>query len=347
MQLFHGVNVDNLLNIKGKRGHGVSIAVAQGDNTETYCSGSGRFGQDFPVNSDMLFQAGSVSKPMFALTLLRYVDNGMLDLDADISKVLSDFVDFPMTFPALLSHTAGFNVHGFAGYPARHKALTLEDVLLGRGNSPKVRQTKPYGKQFCYSGGGITLAELAFTRLTGTTLKDAFEKEVAIPLGLKRSGYFQPLDEDLIANAAFGGTLGIWEDRKRGYHYYPEQAAAGFWATPTELAKVGIALSRSVRGDGLLRKKTAERMIAPMMDNMGLCVFLDRNIPDLAGHSGWNEGFLTTWGFSLTEDLCVAAMVNRSRRSTRKNLAQISNALFMQAREFSTKEYTDSNLRNS
>jgi len=172
MELFHSIDVDKQLKIKGNRGYGVSIAVVKGDgDVETYCAGSGRFGQDFPVNPDMLFQAGSVSKPMFALTLLRYVDRGMIDLDADLSGVLSDFVNFPLTFPALLSHTAGFNVHGFVGYRAAHKPLTLEDVLSGRGNSPKVKRTKPYGAQYSYSGGGITLAELAFTRLTGTTLR--------------------------------------------------------------------------------------------------------------------------------------------------------------------------------
>ena len=333
MQYFHGIDVDTLLNIKRTRGNGISIAVAKGDEIETYCSGSGRFGLDFPVNPDMLFQAGSVSKPMFALTLLRYVDKGIIHLDADISNVLLDFVNFTLTFPALLSHTAGFNVPGFYGYRAKHKILSLEDVIMGRGNSSKVRQTMPYGKQFCYSGGGITLAELAFTRITGTTLRDAFEQEVAIPLGLKRSGYFQPLEENMLSNAAFGGMLGIWEDRRHGYHYYPEHAAAGFWTTPTELAKIGIAISRSVREGGLLCKKTAERMITPILDNIGLCVFLDKDIPNLAGHSGWNQGFLTTWGFSLTDDICVAAMVNRSTVFTNKKLAKLGNTLFTQAIE--------------
>jgi len=333
MKLFHGVNMDDLLEIKGTRGYGVSIAIAQGDDVETYCSGSGRFGQDFPVNPDMLFQAGSVSKSMFALTLLRYADKGMIDLDADISGVLSDFVDFPLTFPALLSHTAGFNVPGFRGYRARHKPLTLEDVISGRGNSPKVKQTKPYGKQYSYSGGGITLAELAFTRLAGTTLRNAFEKEVAAPLGLTRSGYFQPLDEDRLSNAAFGGMLGLWEDRKHGYHYYPEHAAAGFWTTPTELAKIGVSISRSFRADGLLRKKTAERMLTPVMDNSGLCIFRDGKIPDLAGHGGWNWGFLTSWGFSLTEDLCVAAMINRSTTAINQKLSEAGSALFLHARD--------------
>ena len=330
---FYGIDVDGLLRIKGKRGYGVSIAIARGDDIETYCSGSGRFGRDFPVNSEMLFQAGSVSKPMFALTLLRYVDKGRIDLDADISDVLSDLVDSPLTFPALLSHTAGFNVHGFPGYRATHKELTLEDVLQGRGNTSKVKQTMPYGKQFSYSGGGITLAELAFTRLTGTTLREAFENEVAAPLGLTRSGYFQPLDESLVSNAAFGGMLGIWEDRKHGYHYYPEHAAAGFWTTPAELVKTGTAISRSVLEGGLLSKKTAERMVSPVMQNAGLCLFRDGNIPDLAGHSGENMGFLTMWGFSLRDDnTSVAVMINRSSASTRKKLSVIGNTLFRRVR---------------
>ena len=89
----YGVDVDQAMRIKGKRGYGVSIAVHDGDGGFlTYCAGSGRYGEDFPVNPDMLFQAGSVSKPMFALTLLRYVDKGLIDLDADISGVVPEFV---------------------------------------------------------------------------------------------------------------------------------------------------------------------------------------------------------------------------------------------------------------
>ena len=307
-----GVDVDGRLRIKGKKGYGVSIAVCDSDgDLLTYCSGSGRYGEDFPVNPDMLFQAGSVSKPMFALTLLRYADKGLIDLDADISGVVPEFVrKGPMTFAALLSHTAGYNVHGFDGYPADHAPLSLEDVLNGRGNSPRLRRIRPYGRQRMYSGGGITLAQLAFERITGTTLREAFQKEVAEPLGLKRTGFFQPLDEELVENAAFGGRLAEEEDPAHGYHYYPEHAAAGLWTTPTELVKIGLALSRSYRKGGLLKKKTARRMLTPVMDGYGLCISNLRG--DIGEHDGWNEGFLTEWIFSLREDLCVASMYNRS-----------------------------------
>ncbi|MBO4419870.1 MAG: GNAT family N-acetyltransferase [Oscillospiraceae bacterium] len=341
-----GVNVDKSMHIKGKKGYGVSIALQDADGDfHCYCSGSGRHGQDFLVNPDMLFQAGSVSKPMFALTLLRYVDKGIINLDADISGVVPEFVKKgPVTFAALLSHTAGYNVHGFPGYRANHEPLSLEDVLNGKGNTPKLRRIKPYGKQYMYSGGGITLAQLAFERITGTTLREAFQKEVAEPLELKRTGYFQPLDEELLANAAFGGRLAEKEDSAHGYHYYPEHAAAGLWSTPTELVKIGLALSKSCREGGLLKKETARRMLTPVMGNYGLCMMrvnadtLDAETAakfggDVGYHDGANEGFLTEWIFSLKEEICVASMINRSDSAAGEAQFELACKLFRNAKK--------------
>ena len=65
MECFHGFNIGDLLKIKGKRGYGVSMAIAQGSHIETHCIGSGRFGRNFPVTPDMLFQAGSTKDDFF------------------------------------------------------------------------------------------------------------------------------------------------------------------------------------------------------------------------------------------------------------------------------------------
>ena len=308
--LWFGVNVKDSLRIADKNGYGVSAAISNGEDLQTYCAGSGRYGEDFRINPDTLFQAGSVSKPAFALTLMRYADRGRIDLDADISGVVPEYAKSPITFSALLSHTAGYNLHGFPGYRADHAPFTLEDILNGKGITPKLRRIRPYGEQYMYSGGGITLAELAFTRITGTSLRDAFEKEVAKPLGLTRTGFFQPLDGELVENAAFGGRLGQREDPAHGYHYYPENAAAGLWTTPTELCKIGIELSRSYRKGGFLKKATARRMLTPVKDTYGLCFHNYRG--DVGYHDGWNAGFLTEWMFSLSRDLCVASMFNRT-----------------------------------
>ena len=334
----YGVDVDKAMRIKGRKGYGVSIAVCQGDNDFlTYCAGSGRYGEDFPVNPDMLFQAGSVSKPMFALTLLRYADKGIIDVDADISGIVPEFVKKgPVTFAALLSHTAGYNLHGFPGYRADHEPLSLEDVLNGKGITPKLRRIRPYGKQHMYSGGGITLAELAFTRITGVTLREAFRKEVAEPLGLKRTGFFQPLDEELVTNAAFGGRLAEKEDPSHGYHYYPEHAAAGLWTTPTELCRIGIALSESYRKGGLLKKKTARRMMTPVMDDYGLCLDVwesEARKDSVAGHTGENWGFLTSWVFSRKKDICVAVMYNNVTEAADEAMNDIACEIYKNAKE--------------
>ena len=332
IKTFYGVNVNGRLRIRGNKGCGVSIAAFDGEDLDTYCAGSGRFGQSFPVNPDMLFQAGSVSKPMFALTLLRYADRGLLDPDADVSGIVPEFVrEGPMTFAALLSHTAGFNLHGFPGYRADHEPLSLEDVLNGRGVTHRLRRIRPCGRQYLYSGGGYTLAELAFTRITGETLREAFRKEVAEPLGLTRTGYFQPLDEEMTGNAAFGGRLAEKEDPVHGYHYYPEHAAAGLWTTPTELVRIGLALSRSFRKGGLLKKETARRMLTPVMDGYGLGIRNFRG--DVGFHRGWNEGFLTTWLFSLREDLCAAVMINRSANGLCREQTGIAIDLFQTMEE--------------
>ena len=312
IKTFYGEDLDSMLKIQGRRGYGVSIAIGDGEGADTYCSGSRRFGEDCPVNPDTIFQAASISKPMFAMTLLRYVDKGLIDLDADIAGVVPEFAKSPLSFAALLSHTAGFNVHGFPGYRADHAPLSLEDVLSGKGNTPRIRRIKPDGRQFMYSGGGITLAQLAFERITGTTLREAFQKEIAEPLGLTRTGFFQPLDEALAENAAFGGRLAYKEDPAHGWHYYPELAAAGMWTTPTELVKLGAALSRSYREGGLLKRETARRMVTPVMDGYGLCIARDDHIPDQVCHDGGNECFLSYWTLSLKEDLCAAAMFNGS-----------------------------------
>nr|MBQ6241156.1 GNAT family N-acetyltransferase [Lachnospiraceae bacterium] len=334
----YGVDVDKAMRIRGKKGYGVSIAVHDGEgDLLTYCAGSGRYGEDFPVNPDMLFQAGSVSKPMFALTLLRYVDKGLIDLDADISGVVPEFAGKgPLTFAALLSHTAGYNLHGFPGYPAKHEPLSLEDVLNGKGVTPRLRRIRPYGKQHMYSGGGITLAQLAFERITGTTLREAFQKEVAEPLGLKRTGFFQPLDEELVSNAAFGFRLAQKEDPAHGYHYYPEHAAAGLWATPTELVKIGLELSKSYRKGGLLKKKTARRMMTPVMDGYGLCLDVwesEARKDSVAGHSGENWGFLTSWVFSRKKDICVAVMYNNVTEAADEAMNDIACEIYKNAKE--------------
>jgi CubicO group peptidase (beta-lactamase class C family) len=106
---------------------GVSIAVASGDAVE-WSKGYGVADAVTrrPITADALFQAASISKPIAAVTALSLFDSLGLDIDDDVRGYLDTWrmpetaltQRTPVTMRLLLSHCAGFNVHGFAGYAA-------------------------------------------------------------------------------------------------------------------------------------------------------------------------------------------------------------------------------------
>ena len=74
-------------------------------------------GKDQLVTSDTLFQAGSVAKPVTAITALHFVEQGLLDLDENVNHRLVSWkipeneftAQSDVTLRRLLSHTAGIN----------------------------------------------------------------------------------------------------------------------------------------------------------------------------------------------------------------------------------------------
>ena len=105
---------------------GVSVAVI--DNYAIHwAKGYGILGEKFeswPVTTETLFQAGSISKPVAATAALHLVEAGKLSLDEDVNQKLkswhvpeNEFTrDQKVTLRRILSHSAGLTVHGFPGY---------------------------------------------------------------------------------------------------------------------------------------------------------------------------------------------------------------------------------------
>ena len=101
---------------------GVAVAVLRDGRAMSLKGyGSRLAGHDFPVGPDTLFSVGSVSKVATAALCLKLVALGKLDLDQGVDRWLrrwrlpqgpeGDVGDISLRM--LLSHTAGFNVHGF------------------------------------------------------------------------------------------------------------------------------------------------------------------------------------------------------------------------------------------
>jgi CubicO group peptidase (beta-lactamase class C family) len=260
------------------------------------------------ATSGTRFQAASISKPVAAVTALRLVASGKLSLDEDVNiklkswKIPANRWNKPVTLRQLLSHTGGLTVHGFPGYAAGAPVPSLVQLLNGEmpANTAPVRVDVEPGSMNRYSGGGYQVMQLLIEDVTGEPFATVAKALVLDPVGMTNSTYEQPLPERLASVAApahrGNGTLisGRW-------HTYPEQAAAGLWTTPTDLAKFLIAIQKMSAGDTkLLPTPLTNEMLTPVKNNYALGWAIQRTDKDVAfSHGGANAGYRCfAWAYS-------------------------------------------------
>jgi len=285
---------------------GISIAVIQ-DFKVQWAKGYGladvKAGR--AVDEHTMFQAASISKPVTAMAALRLVQDGRVSLDEDVNRLLkswhvpdSEFTRLqPVTPRSLFSHTSGADDgFGFPGYAPAAPLPTLVQILNGQPPSnvgPVLFKRPPY-RSYKYSGGGIEIMQLALLDLTGEPFHQMMQRLILTPLGMSDSTYQQPLPENLVPRASHA-----YNDEGQAmdapFHVYPEQAAAGLWTTPSDLARVAIDLQRAIHGPTgtVLNEASARQMIAPT----GVGPFAVGFVIEKKGegwyfqHSGGNWGF--------------------------------------------------------
>lgn len=284
---------------------GVSIAVVS-EGAVSWAKGYGiRDTDGSAVTPETLFQAASISKTGSAMTALRLVELGKLSLDEDVNRQLKTW-KLPsseamqgekVTLRRLLSHTAGTTVHGFPGYAQGEPIPSLPQLLNGvkPANSPAVRVDIKPGTQWRYSGGGYEIVQQLVQDVTGKPYAEVTRELVLQPLGMTHSTYQQPLPARLQATAAtaYNGE-GVAIPGK--WHIYPEQAAAGLWTTPSDLARVILEIQKPGR---VLTAKTVDLMTTRVLDDYGLGLQLsDTDHQKAFNHGGANDGFrCMMWGY--------------------------------------------------
>lgn len=231
------------------------------------------------VDTDTLFQAGSVSKPVAAVTALVMVQDETLSLDAPINTILRSWTlpenpftqASPVTLRRLLSHSAGTTVHGFSGYAVAVPLPTVPQILDGTApaNSPAVRVDQPVGVSYRYSGGGYTIAQLAMIDAARMSFPAIARARLFAPLGMTRSTFDQP-PATRTPNVALGHDE-AGQPIPGGFHVYPELAAAGLWSNATDLARFVIEVQDATHGRGMvLSQRTARQMLTPQPGGWGL-----------------------------------------------------------------------------
>src|SRR6185295_3398511 len=105
----------------------------------------------------------------------------------------------------------------------------------------------------------------ALTDAAGRPFEQLAHDWVLNPIGMTNSTYEQPLPAARHAQAARAHSR---DGQRMGdpWHVYPEQAAAGLWTTPTDLAKFVIEVQLSLLGKSnrVLRQPTIQEMVTPV-----------------------------------------------------------------------------------
>jgi len=282
---------------------GVSVAMIHGGKVE-WARGFGvKSIGGAAVTPDTLFQAASISKPVTALAVLRFVELGKINLDADVNQYLkswqvpgNNFTEAAkVTVRELLTHTAGLTVHGFPGYAAGARLPTLLQVLNGEkpANSDAIRVDVKPGTIWRYSGGGYVVAQQLLQDLSGQPFPKFMRDTVLGPIGMTHSTYEQPLPQNRMTEVALP-YRGDGKPVEGGPHTYPEMAPAGLWTTPSDLARYALEVQRALAGTShlVVSKATIQKMLTPGLNDWGLG-------PELGGstghryfiHGGGNEGY--------------------------------------------------------
>lgn len=283
---------------------GFGVALIE-HNEVAWATGYGvlEAGGDEPVTSGTLFQAASISKPVCAMAALHLVEAGVLDLDTGVNEVLRSWQvpdnehtrAHKVTLRGLLSHTAGLTVSGFRGYAAGHDLPTLQQILDGEppANSDPVRVMQKPGTAYAYSGGGYTVLHRLLEDVTGKPLHALLHELVLDKLNMAHSTFQQPLPDEYVPRAATAHR-GNGEPVPGRWHTYPEQAAAGLWTTPSDLARFVVEVLRSCAGasNAVLSVEMTRHMLTPPMGWFGLgFAIIETQGWTRFEHPGWNEGY--------------------------------------------------------
>jgi CubicO group peptidase (beta-lactamase class C family) len=196
-----------------------------------------------PVTDDTVFEAASLSKPVFAYAVLKLIDAGKFDLDKPLNQYLSgnyDVGDDPrlgqITARRVLSHTTGFP--------------------NWRSGALKIYFTP--GERFSYSGEGYVYLSKVIEHVTGEKFNDFMKRMVFTPLHMTSSSYVWQDSYD---------TLKVFRHNTRGEATSQGKMSPGTFnaaaSLHTTVQDYGRFLAAVLKGTGL-KPQTRKLMLTPI-----------------------------------------------------------------------------------
>lgn len=256
--------------------------VAKGDVLLSKGYGIADMGEGAPMDVDeavavdperTLFRVGSISKLFVWTAVMQLVQQGQLDLDADINE----YVDFeipnrlhrggkssaaPITLKHLMSHSAGFeDVPEDLFHLREEQALPLDDYI--RTHVPA--RVFPPGEVSAYSNYGSALAGYIVQRAAGIPFEQYIEENIFAPLRMQHSTFRQPVEPALADDVARGYRF-VDGRFIAGDFVYALGPAGGMSGTSADMARFMLAHLHGGTLDGrsILSSDALRHMHAPL-----------------------------------------------------------------------------------
>ncbi len=237
---------------------GVSVAVATG-NTLMYAKGFGSADVEnqVPVTTQTSFRTASIAKSLTAAVVMELVEQGTIDLDADVQRYCPDYGEkqWKVTSRQLLGHLGGVRHYQKPNESSSTEHFySLSSALAQFRDDPLV--TRP-GTKYLYSTFGYNLLGSVVEGASGKGFVDLLEECVLLPAGMTHTvvdsqhavisdrarGYMRPTQEELRSLPA-GHDLKVGQLYNSKLHDTSMKIpGGGLLSTPTDLVRFATALN--------------------------------------------------------------------------------------------------------
>ncbi len=230
--------------------------------------GFGNLETETPAKLDTMFRIGSVSKAVTATTAAKLVEEGILDLDAPIRRIVPYFPakKYDITPRQLFTHTAGIRHYEFCfcfpfdEYSNQTSHDSVESAVATFADSELLFEP---GTEFSYSSHGFTLAAAAMEGASGLSFDEIIAAKLTSPLSMTNT-----MREGL-ANGDIAVPYAVRDNEYKPA--YPVEnsnktAGGGFVSTPADL----VLMTQAILNGGYVDAATRDNLFfAPQMLRSG------------------------------------------------------------------------------
>jgi CubicO group peptidase (beta-lactamase class C family) len=271
-----------------------------------------------PIQPDMVFELGSITKQFTAAAILLLQERGQLSVDDEITRFLPDFPTHgqKITLHHLLTHVSG--IPSYTGLPEWRtrvrEDLTVQQLIDLFKDKPL--EFNP-GEKWAYNNSAYVLLGAVIEKVSGKSYEDFIEQEIFAPLGMKRSYYGHQTE-------VIPGRVAGYDKEGEGYQIAEyismtqPYAAGSLLSTVDDLAIWAEALS----GGKVVKKASLERMTTPAKLASGQSTkyayglaISDEEGTRIVEHGGGIFGFVTQMLHVPDRRLLVIVLSNNTSRN--------------------------------